>query len=74
MLTLIYSYLRVMASLRRFQKYAAIGIGTIGGAFLFYKNVYRHEEGQGQVLTAWTTNFTPSVTWDSNWDRLEILT
>ncbi|KAF7992006.1 hypothetical protein HCN44_010826 [Aphidius gifuensis] len=58
-----------MASLSRFQKYAALGIGTIGGAFLFYKNVYRHEEGQGQVLTAWTTNFTPSVTWDSNWDR-----
>ena len=31
--------------------------------------------GQGflplqKVLASWTTNFTPSVEWDDNWDRL----
>lgn len=63
-----------MASISRFQKYAALAVGTIGGAVLFYKSGYKNDNEQGQVLNSWKTNFTPSVTtWDSNWDRLEIV-
>lgn len=58
-----------MPVLTRIQKYAIIGIGTLGGAAFFYANSYGDRE-QPQVTNSWTTNFTPSVKWDSNWDRL----
>ena len=59
-----------MPVLTRFQKYAIIGIGSLGGAAIFYANTYGDTETP-QVVNSWTTNFTPSVKWDSNWDRLE---
>ncbi|XP_043266707.1 serine/threonine-protein phosphatase PGAM5, mitochondrial [Venturia canescens] len=57
-----------MPVLTRFQKYAIIGIGSLGGTAFFYANSYGDRE-HPQVTNSWTTNFTPSVKWDSNWDR-----
>ncbi|XP_032665535.1 serine/threonine-protein phosphatase PGAM5, mitochondrial isoform X2 [Odontomachus brunneus] len=50
----------------RYQK-LAIGLGALSGAILFYYNAYGNDSLR--VHNSWTTNFTPSVKWDHNWDR-----
>ncbi|XP_012253508.1 serine/threonine-protein phosphatase PGAM5, mitochondrial isoform X2 [Athalia rosae] len=57
-----------MPGLTKFQKYAISGIGAVGGAVLLYYNVYGGGESL-HVLNSWTTNYTPSVQWEHNWDR-----
>ncbi|XP_015593035.1 serine/threonine-protein phosphatase Pgam5, mitochondrial [Cephus cinctus] len=57
-----------MPALTRFQKYAITGLGAVGGAVLFYYNVYGSTD-TAKVCNSWTTNFSPSVKWDHNWDR-----
>ncbi|XP_015510471.1 serine/threonine-protein phosphatase PGAM5, mitochondrial-like isoform X2 [Neodiprion pinetum] len=59
-----------MPGLTKFQKYAISGLGVVGGAALLYYNVYGGGESM-HVLNSWTTNFTPSVQWEHNWDRRE---
>ncbi|XP_043255827.1 serine/threonine-protein phosphatase Pgam5, mitochondrial [Colletes gigas] len=46
----------------------ATGLSVLGGGTLFYWNVYGNKEYL-QVHNSWTTNVTPSVKWDHNWDR-----
>ncbi|XP_063978850.1 serine/threonine-protein phosphatase Pgam5, mitochondrial-like [Diachasmimorpha longicaudata] len=58
-----------MPTLSRLQKYTIIAVGTVSGAGLFYYNVYGKGEEVAHVANSWTTDFVPSVTWDSNWDR-----
>lgn len=35
------------------------------------RGAFHSSLGLGKVLASWTTNFEPSVKWDSNWDRRE---
>ncbi|EFN85287.1 serine/threonine-protein phosphatase Pgam5, mitochondrial isoform X1 [Harpegnathos saltator] len=56
-----------MSVISRYQK-LAVGLGALGGAVLFYYNVYGNKDSL-LVHNSWTTNFTPSVKWDHNWDR-----
>lgn len=59
-----------MPGLTKFQRYAVSSIGAVGGAVILYYNVY----GRGETIhvqNSWTTNHTPSVPWEHNWDRLE---
>lgn len=56
-----------MPVVSRYQK-LAVGLGALGGAVLFYYNMYGNKDSS-QVHNSWTTNFTPSVKWDHNWDR-----
>lgn len=57
-----------MSVFSRFQKWTIVGLGALGGTALFYYNVYGNRESP-YVENSWTTNFTPSVKWDHNWDR-----
>ncbi|XP_072748420.1 serine/threonine-protein phosphatase Pgam5, mitochondrial-like isoform X2 [Anoplolepis gracilipes] len=45
----------------------ALGLGTISGAIYYYYNT--HNTDSWRVYNSWTTNYTPSVKWDHNWDR-----
>ncbi|XP_076179252.1 serine/threonine-protein phosphatase Pgam5, mitochondrial isoform X1 [Ptiloglossa arizonensis] len=44
------------------------GLGALSGATIFYWHVYGDKEFL-KVHNSWTTNVTPSVRWDHNWDR-----
>lgn len=57
-----------MSVFLRFQKWTVVGLGALSGAALFYYNAYGDCESSC-VQNSWTTNFTPSVKWDHNWDR-----
>ncbi|XP_046738393.1 serine/threonine-protein phosphatase PGAM5, mitochondrial-like isoform X2 [Diprion similis] len=59
-----------MSGFTKFQKYAISGLGVVGGAALLYYNVYGGGESM-HVHASWTTNHTPSVLWEHNWDRRE---
>ncbi|EZA54202.1 hypothetical protein DMN91_001386 [Ooceraea biroi] len=56
-----------MPTISRFQKWA-VGLGAMGGAILYYYNTYSDNDVL-RVYNSWTTNYTPSVKWDHNWDR-----
>ncbi|KAJ9582351.1 hypothetical protein L9F63_003311 [Diploptera punctata] len=55
-----------MNGFTKFQKFVLAGIGTCGGALALY---YSYNGNGKQVYASWTTNHSPSVKWDSNWDR-----
>ncbi|KAI4504686.1 hypothetical protein M0802_000236 [Mischocyttarus mexicanus] len=57
-----------MSSFLRFQKWTILSLGALGGTALFYYNKYSDCDSS-YVLNSWTTNFTPSVKWDTNWDK-----
>ncbi|XP_012216059.1 serine/threonine-protein phosphatase Pgam5, mitochondrial isoform X2 [Linepithema humile] len=46
----------------------ALGLGAVSGAILYYCNTYSNFDSL-RVHNSWTTNYTPSVKWDHNWDR-----
>ncbi|KYM84707.1 PREDICTED: serine/threonine-protein phosphatase PGAM5, mitochondrial [Atta cephalotes] len=46
----------------------ALGLGAVSGTILYYYNAYSKTEPL-RVHNSWTTNYTPSVKWDHNWDR-----
>jgi len=69
---------------------SALGLGVGTAAGFYYLKGGRSSEDEtkniarkvfvdkhthlGKVLASWTTNFEPSVKWDSNWDRYTIIT
>ncbi|XP_033219450.1 serine/threonine-protein phosphatase PGAM5, mitochondrial-like isoform X2 [Belonocnema kinseyi] len=72
-----------MSSFSRFQKCALTGIGALSGlgGLAFIYNIFS-SPGSNQAQSnqkplqespfihkSWTTNFTPSVNWDTNWDK-----
>ncbi|XP_014598123.1 PREDICTED: serine/threonine-protein phosphatase Pgam5, mitochondrial-like isoform X2 [Polistes canadensis] len=57
-----------MSVFLRFKKWTILSLGALGGTALFYYNKYSDCESS-YVLNSWTTNFTPSVKWDHNWDK-----
>lgn len=62
-----------MPAFTTFQK-VLMGFTAIGGSSLYYLQ----NNEKNHVKTSWTTNYTPSVKWDDNWDqwvaRLRIIT
>ena len=65
-----------MTGFSRFQKCALAGFGALSGLAFVYHNVLGFQETSQQsqqesplIYKSWTTNFTPSVSWDSNWDK-----
>ncbi|XP_050677341.1 serine/threonine-protein phosphatase Pgam5, mitochondrial isoform X2 [Leptidea sinapis] len=59
-----------MAILSRFHKIAIISLGAVGGGLAYYHNIGRNEN-KYDVQNSWTTNYSPSVKWDNNWDHRE---
>ena len=55
-----------MGAFTKFQKIVLAGIGTFGGAMALY---YSFDGNGKDVYASWTTNYSPSVQWDSNWDQ-----
>ncbi|KAL0114986.1 hypothetical protein PUN28_010508 [Cardiocondyla obscurior] len=49
----------------------ALGLGAVSGALIYYYNVTTQNSNANslQVHNSWTSNYTPSVKWDHNWDR-----
>ncbi|XP_063833002.1 serine/threonine-protein phosphatase Pgam5, mitochondrial isoform X2 [Ostrinia nubilalis] len=60
-----------MATWSRFQKIAIISLGAVGGGFAYYQINSTRSDKKFDVQNSWTTNFTPSVKWDKNWDHRE---
>ncbi|XP_075983500.1 serine/threonine-protein phosphatase Pgam5, mitochondrial-like isoform X2 [Anticarsia gemmatalis] len=60
-----------MASLSRFHKIALISLGAVGGGFVYYNinSINNENEKKFNAYNSWTTNYTPSVKWDTNWDH-----
>ncbi|XP_050353178.1 serine/threonine-protein phosphatase Pgam5, mitochondrial isoform X2 [Nymphalis io] len=58
-----------MASFSRLNKIALLGLGAVGGTLAYY-NIGKSEK-IFHVQNSWTTNFTPSVKWEKNWDHRE---
>lgn len=56
-----------MATFSRFHKVALISLGAVGGGFAYYQ--LGRNEKKFDVQNSWTTNFTPSVKWEKNWDQ-----
>lgn len=46
----------------------ALGLGAVSGAIFYYYNSHDSTDSW-RVHNSWTTNYTPSVKWDHNWDR-----
>lgn len=60
-----------MPTWSRFQKIALIGLGAVGGGYVYY-NLNCLSDGNHNKYSAynsWTTNYTPSTRWDQNWDH-----
>ena len=55
-----------MNGLTRFQKIVLAGLGACGGAATLYYGFHRDRK---HAYASWTTNYSPSYEWDSNWDR-----
>ncbi|XP_023703133.1 serine/threonine-protein phosphatase PGAM5, mitochondrial-like isoform X2 [Cryptotermes secundus] len=55
-----------MNTLTKFQKIVLAGLGVCGGALTLY---YGFRNDRKQAYASWTTNYTPTHEWDSNWDR-----
>ncbi|XP_026495757.1 serine/threonine-protein phosphatase Pgam5, mitochondrial isoform X2 [Vanessa tameamea] len=58
-----------MASFSRLNKIALLGLGAVGGTLAYYQ--IGKSEKKFHVQNSWTTNFTPSVKWEKNWDHRE---
>lgn len=56
-----------MAKLSGLNKIALLGLGAVGGGLAYYQ--MGRSEKQYDVHNSWTTNYTPSVKWDKNWDQ-----
>lgn len=55
-------------SWRLFNKITAVAVTSVGGASI-YSFLNPNESPFKTVFNSWTTNYTPSVEWDSNWDH-----
>lgn len=55
-----------MNGLTRFQKIVLAGLGACGGAATLY---YGFRRDRKCAYASWTTNYSPTCEWDSNWDR-----
>lgn len=55
-------------SWRLFNRYSVAAISSLGGVSLYYF-VSGNKDPRFTVENSWTTNFKPSVDWDSNWDH-----
>ncbi|KAJ8711124.1 hypothetical protein PYW07_008366 [Mythimna separata] len=60
-----------MATLSRFQKIALLSLGAVGGGLTYYRINNDKTERKFNAYNSWTTNFTPGVQWDRNWDHRE---
>ncbi|KAM3963925.1 phosphoglycerate mutase 5 isoform 2-T2 [Aphomia sociella] len=60
-----------MASFSRFHKIALLSLGAVGGGLTYYHLNSGKNERKFDVYNSWTTNYTPSVKWDKNWDHRE---
>lgn len=60
-----------MANFSRYHKIALISIGAVSGGLAYYHVNSGKNERKFSAHNSWTTNFTPSVKWDSNWDHRE---
>ncbi|CAH2093678.1 unnamed protein product [Euphydryas editha] len=58
-----------MASFSRLNKIALLGLGAVGGTFAYYQ--IGKSDKKFHVQNSWTTNYTPSVKWEKNWDHRE---
>ncbi|KAK7871299.1 hypothetical protein R5R35_007574 [Gryllus longicercus] len=58
-----------MSHLGKFKHYVIAGASAVGGALVSY--YIFHSENKKHAYASWTTNFTPSEKWDTNWDRME---
>lgn len=58
-----------MATWSRFQKIAIISLGAVGGGFAYYQINSTRNDKKFDVYNSWTTNYTPTVKWDKNWDQ-----
>lgn len=47
----------------------ALGLGAVGGSIIYYYSTHGNVHEPLRVHNSWTTNYTPSVKWDHNWDR-----
>ncbi|RVE53996.1 hypothetical protein evm_001399 [Chilo suppressalis] len=59
-----------MSTLSRFHKIVIISLGAVGGGLAYYQINNKNGKKYG-VHNSWTTNYAPSVKWDSNWDHRE---
>lgn len=55
-----------MNGLTRFQKIVLAGLGACGGVATIY---YGFNRDRKCAYASWTTNYSPTCEWDSNWDR-----
>ncbi|KAG7303345.1 hypothetical protein JYU34_011834 [Plutella xylostella] len=60
-----------MASFTRLQKIALVSLGAVGGGLAYYQLNTSRNDKKFAVQNSWTTNYTPSVKWDKNWDHRE---
>ncbi|XP_069356643.1 serine/threonine-protein phosphatase Pgam5, mitochondrial isoform X7 [Maniola hyperantus] len=58
-----------MATFSRLHKIALLSLGAVGGSLAYYH--IGKSENRYDVKNSWTTNYTPSVKWDNNWDHRE---
>lgn len=58
-----------MTVISRFRKFVSLGLSACGGVLVVYYTTNQNEKRN--VHASWTTNYTPSCKWDSNWDRRE---
>lgn len=58
-----------MGSFSRMHKIALISLGAVGGGLAYYRFSSGENERKYGVHNSWTTNYTPSIKWDRNWDQ-----
>ncbi|XP_049793637.1 serine/threonine-protein phosphatase PGAM5, mitochondrial isoform X1 [Schistocerca nitens] len=60
-----------MVSVARLKNYVIAGLSACGGAAIVYYGLIFDRNRKQALQAAYTDNFTPSVKWDKNWDRME---